>query len=76
MNSLSIENIHKIREEHANRTRNMTFDQYKTELHQEIKPVLDLLKSMKSKKKNVTAYSIETQTYSVAEPQMEYKTKK
>jgi len=57
MNSLSITDIHKIRAEHANRTRNMTFDQYKADLHQEIKPLLELLRSMKSKKKVEAVYS-------------------
>lgn len=47
MNNLTIDDIHKIREDHAISTRNMSFDEYKTDLHKEIKPLLNLLKSMK-----------------------------
>ena len=72
MNNLSIEDIHKIREEHAVLTRNMTFDEYKAELHNDIKPLLSILKSMKSKR----PYSFERETLNVAEPSAEYKTKK
>ena len=72
MNNLSIEDIHKIREEHAALTRNMTFDEYKAELHNDIKPLLNLLKSMKPGR-NSTPYSLERETLIVAEPTTEYK---
>ena len=73
MKNLTIEDIHKIREEHANLTRNMSFDEYKAELHKEIKPLLSLLKSMKTERKN---YSVEIKQNIAAEPEFEYKTKK
>ena len=72
MNNLSIEEIHKIREEHAALTRDMTFDEYKAELHSDIKPLLNLLKSMKSERK--AHYSLEREMLIVAEPPAEYKT--
>jgi hypothetical protein len=51
MNYLTIDDIHRIREDHASSTRNMSFDEYKTDLHEEVKPLLDLLKSMKIEQK-------------------------
>jgi len=51
MNNLTIDDIHKIRKEHAISTRNMSFDEYKADLHKEVKPLWDLLKSMKIDKK-------------------------
>ena len=71
MNNLSIEDIHNIREEHAVLTRNMTFDEYKAELRNDIKPLLNVLKSMKSKR----TYSFEREMLIVAEPPAAYKTK-
>jgi len=73
MNNLTIEDIHKIREEHAKLTREMNFDEYKAELHKDIKPLLNLLKSMKAKRK---PYSFEVEQSIAAEPEFEYKTKK
>jgi len=73
MNNLTIEDIHKIREEHANLTRNMSFDEYKSELQKDIKPLLSLLKSMKAKAK---PYSFEIEQDIAAEPEFEYKRKK
>ena len=73
MTNLNIEDIHKIREEHAVLTRNMAFDEYKAELHNDIKPLLSILKSMKSKR---PYSSFERETLNVAEPPAEYKTKK
>jgi len=51
MNNLTIDDIHRIRREHAVSTRNMGFDEYKADLHKEIKTLLDLLKSMKIEQK-------------------------
>ena len=73
MNNLTIEDIHKIREEHANRTRNMNFDEYKAELHKDIEPLLALLKSMKAECK---PYLFEGEHNIAAEQPFEYKTKK
>jgi len=71
MNNLNIEDIHKIREEHAVLTRDMAFDEYKAELNNDIKSLLSTLKSMKSKR----PYSFEREMLNVAEPPAEYKTK-
>ena len=68
MNNLTIDDIHRIREEHAFSTRNMSFDEYKVGLHKEIKPLLDLLKSMKREKKMTTFYFPEIESSIVAEP--------
>jgi len=73
MNNLTIEDIHKIREEHAALTRNMNFDEYKAELNKDIKPLLTLLKSMKAERK---PYSFEAEHNIAAEQPFEYKTKK
>ena len=54
MNNLTIDDIHKIREEHANLTQNMDFDEYKADLQKEVKPLLDLLKSMKVEEPQAT----------------------
>ena len=51
MNYLSIDDIHRIRKEHAVLTRNMSFDEYKADLHKEVKTILNLLKSIKMEKK-------------------------
>ena len=75
MNYLSIDDIHRIRKEHAVSTRNMSFDEYKTGLQKEIKPVLDLLKSMKIEKKITTSYFAEINSSIVAEPQTIYQLK-
>ncbi|MDR1951476.1 MAG: hypothetical protein LBP96_04520 [Bacteroidales bacterium] len=72
MNNLTIEDIHKIREEHANLTRNMNFNEYKAELRKDIKPLLDLLKSMKVKR---TSYSADVEPNIAAELEFGYKTK-
>jgi len=50
-NDLTIEDIHNMRIEHAFSTRNMSFDEYKADLQKEIKPLLDLLKSMNIERK-------------------------
>ena len=50
-NYLTIEDIHIMRSEHAFSTRNMSFDEYKADLQKEIKPLLDLLKSMNIERK-------------------------
>ena len=73
MSSLTIEDIHKIRAEHAVRTQGMSFAEYKASLHQEVKPLLNMLASMKSK-----PYSAETEAnpFIAAEPQEVYQTKK
>ena len=47
MSSLTIDDIHRIRAEHAILTQNMSFDEYKANLHKEVKPLLDLLNSMR-----------------------------
>ena len=65
MNNLSIEDIHKIREEHAILTKNMSFGEYKANLRKEVKPILELLKSMKVGKIKLSV---------VAEPQATYQT--
>jgi len=49
MTNLTIADIHHIRKEHAMYTQTMNFDEYKADLHKEIKPLLDLLKTMKTK---------------------------
>ena len=74
MRNLSIEDIHTIREEHAILTRNMTFAEYKAELEKDTKPLLDLLKSMKSERKGVAYNPIGASPNMVAEPEFEYKT--
>ena len=71
MNNLTINDIHRIREEHAISTRNMSFDEYKAVLHQEIKPLLDLLISMKLEQKMTMPYM---KSSAVAEPQATYQT--
>jgi len=73
MNNLTIEDIHKIREEHANRTKNMDFNEYKAELNSEIKPLLAMLKTMKA---NPKPYSFDVEHSIAAEQETEYKTKK
>jgi len=70
MNNLTIDDIHRIREEHAISTRNMSFDEYKADLHKEIKPLLDSLKSMKT-----AIYSMEMEPSIVAEHQATYRKK-
>ena len=72
MNNLTIDDIHKIRAEHAILTQNMNFEEYKADLHEEIKPLLNLLKSMK----NEQTYFMEIKSIAVAEPQATYQTKK
>ena len=71
MNNLTIDDIHKIRREHAVSTQNMNFDEYKADLHEEIKPLLNLLKSMK----NEQVYFTKIKSIAVAEPQATYQTK-
>jgi len=73
MNNLTIEDIHKIREEHAVLTRNMNFDEYKAELNKDIEPLLTLLKSMKAER---NPYSFAAEHNIAAEQPFEYKTKK
>jgi len=69
MNNLTIEEIHRIRREHADATQNLRFDEYKADLQNEIKPIWDLLKSMKVKKKSKVYYSAEIESLVVAEPE-------
>jgi len=73
MNNLTIEDIHKIREENANQTQNMNFDDYKAQLNKEIKPLLAMLKTMKASPK---PYSFDVEHSIAAEQETEYKTKK
>lgn len=47
MCNLTIDDIHKIREEHYNKTKNMSFEEYKKELKIETAPIIELLKTMK-----------------------------
>ena len=74
MNNLTIDDIHRIRREHAISTQNMSFDEYKADLHKEVQPLLDLLKSTKTERKT-TMYSTERELSFVAEPQAIYRTK-
>ena len=71
MKDFTIEDIHKIREEHANLIQGMSFDEYKAELRKEIEPLLSLLKSMKAEQKK---YVIDVEQNIAAEPELEYKT--
>ena len=58
MSNLTIDDIHRIRKEHAISTRNMTFIEFKTSLYKEIKPLLEMLISLKTeKKKAITSYA-------------------
>ena len=75
MNNLTIEDIHRIREGHAISTRNMSFDEYKANLCKEVKPLLDLLKSMKKEQKITKSYFAKIEPSVVAEPQATYQTK-
>jgi len=77
MSCLTIEDIHKIRAEHAVRTQSMSFAEYKASLHQEVKPLLDMLTSMKPKQKWAVQYptNVEVSTFVAAEPQEIYKRK-
>jgi len=72
MNNLTIDDIHRIRREHADSTQNMSFDDYKANLKNEIKPLFDLLMSMKQEKKNNFYHCTEIETSVVAEPQTIY----
>ena len=54
MNDLTIDDIHRIRKEHAVATHNMSFDEYKADMRKEVKPLLDLLKLMKIEQKKTT----------------------
>jgi len=74
MNDLTIDDIHRIRREHAGLTQNMGFDEYKADLHKEIKPLWDLLKSMKPDKKTKMYYCPEIESSVVAESQATYQT--
>ena len=74
MNNLTVDDIHRIRKEHAVLTQNMSFDEYKADLHKEIKPLLDLLKSMKTKQKTTTSYFLDMKPSAVAEPKATYQT--
>ena len=74
MNNLTVDDIHRIRKEHAVLTQNMSFDEYKADLHKEIEPLLDLLKSMKRKQKMSATYFPEIGSLVVAEPQTTYRT--
>ena len=56
-NNLNIDDIYSIRREHAAETQNMSFAEYKADLHKEIKPLLDLLQSMKIEKRSKASYS-------------------
>ena len=72
MNNLTIEDIHRIRREHAASTQNMQFDEYKADLQNEIKPILELLKSMKVDKKSEWSYCAEKELPIVAQYQGVY----
>ncbi len=75
MNNLTLDDIHKIREEHAILSRDMSFEEYKKALSQDIQPLLDLLKSMKIEQKKTKPYSVDVKSDIAAEPVMKYKTK-
>ena len=49
--NLTVEEIHKIREEHYQKTKNMTFEEYKLDLKTEIAPVLEMLNKIREAKK-------------------------
>lgn len=49
--TLTVDEIHKIREEHYEKTKNMSFEEYKAELKTEIAPVLEMLESIRERKK-------------------------
>jgi len=74
--NLTIDDIHKIRREHASLTQNMSFDEYKADLHKEISPLLEILKSMKLGQATKIHYSTEVESAVVAEPQVEYQKNK
>ncbi len=48
--TLTIEEIHKIREEHYEKTKAMPFDEYKKDLKAEIAPFLIMLNNAKAKR--------------------------
>ena len=74
MNNFTIDDINNIRSEHAASTRDMSFDEYKADLQQEIKPLFDLLQSMKIEQKaKKTCYPI-IEASVVAEPLTTYQT--
>ena len=75
MNNLTIDDIHRTRKEHAFLTQSMSFDEYKANLHKEIEPLLELLKSMKIKQKMSKTYFSKVESSVVAEPQVTYQTK-
>ena len=56
MNIFTIDDIHNIRKEHAALTWDMSFDEYKANLQKEIKPLFDLLQSMKIEQKAKKTY--------------------
>jgi len=70
--NLTIDDIHRIRREHASLTQNMSFDEYKADLQKEISPLLEFLKSLKLRQTMKTHYSTEGSSTIVAEPQAEY----
>lgn len=47
--TLTVDEIHKIREEHYEKTKDMSFEEYKADLKSEIAPVLEMLESKKLK---------------------------
>lgn len=49
--TLTIDEIHKIREEHYEKTKDMSFEEYKAELKTEIAPVLEMLENIRANKK-------------------------
>ena len=46
--TLTIDEIHDIREAHYEKTKDMSFEEYKKSLDEEIAPILDLLKAKKN----------------------------
>ena len=49
--TLTVDEIHKIREEHYEKTKDMSFEEYKADLKSEIAPVLEMLESIRESKK-------------------------
>jgi len=49
--TLTVDEIHKIREEHYEKTKDLSFEEYKAELKAEIAPVLEMLDNIKERKK-------------------------
>jgi len=72
MDNLTIDEIHKIRRDHAALTKNMSFEDYKADLQKEIKPIWDLLRSMKVENKTKGYYCAEIESTIFSEPQPKY----